>query len=135
MTTFTAAHASTPVRCSRRARAAHVGVWTVRVLLSAQFLVGGVLKLTASPAMVAMFDDIGAGQGLRLLVGACEVVGAIGLLVPRLARLAATGLVLLMVGAVVTNVVVLQISPALPLVFGVLAAVVAVAHTQKGSGR
>ena len=60
---------------------------------------------------------------------------AIGLLVPRLVRLAATGLVLLMVGAAVTNVVALQISPAVPLVLLVLATVVAVARTRKGSGR
>ena len=135
MTTFTATHAFTPVRRSRRTRAAHVGVWTVRVLLSAQFVVGGVLSLSASPAMVAMFEDIGAGQGLRLLVGACEVAGAVGLVISRLARLAATGLVLLMIGAAVTNVVALQISPAIPLVLLALATVVAVAHTRKGSGR
>lgn len=57
--------------------------------------------------------------------GVLEVAGAVGLLVPRLAGLAATGLVALMVGAAATNVVVLAVPPTLPLVFGVLAAVVA----------
>lgn len=135
MTTFTTAPATTPVRRSGRTRAAQIGLWAVRILLSAQFVVGGVLKLTADPAMVAMFEAIGAGQQLRLLIGACEVAGAVGLLVPRLARPAATGLVLLMVGAAVTNVVVLQTSPAVPLVLLALAAVVAVRPTRKGSAR
>ena len=135
MTTFTAAPAPTTVRRAGSARVARIGRWAARLALSAQLVVGGVLKLTASPAMVAMFDDIGAGQGLRLFIGLCEVAGAIGLLVPRLHRLAAIGLVLLMVGAAVTNVVVLQISPAIPLVLLVLAAIVAVTRTRKDRGR
>jgi putative oxidoreductase len=135
MTTFTAAPPSTPVRRAGWARTARIGRWAARIALSAAFAVGGVLKLTADPAMVAMFDQIGAGQGLRLFIGACEVAGAIGLLVPRLVRLAAIGLVLLMIGAAVTNVVALQISPAVPLVLLALATVVAVARTRKGSGR
>jgi putative oxidoreductase len=135
MTTFTATLASTSVRRAGWARAARIGLLAARIALSAQFVVGGVLKLTTDPAMVAMFDEIGAGQGLRLFVGVCEVAGAIGLLVPRLARLAATGLVLLMVGATITNVVALQISPAVPLVLMILAAVVAVTRSTKGDAR
>ena len=135
MSTFTANPAGTPVRRSRRARAANVGLWTVRAMLSAQFAVGGVLKLTGEASMVTMFDDIGAGAGLRVLVGVCEVAGAIGLLVPRVARAAAAALVLLMIGAVVTNVVALQISPVPPLVLGTLAALVTVALTRKENGR
>jgi putative oxidoreductase len=131
MTTFTASPSATPVRRPRASRVARVSLWAARVLLSAQFVAGGVLKLTASPQMVAMFDDIGAGQWLRLLVGVCEVAGGIGVLVPRLFRLAAAGLVGLMIGAAVTNVVALQVSPVLPLVLLVLALLVAVARTGK----
>ena len=129
MTTFTTSPTTptaTPlVRRSRRSRAAAAAVWAVRLLLAAQFVVGGLLKLTGDPQMVAMFDQIGAGQGLRLLVGACEVAGAAGLLVPRLVRPAAIGLVALLVGAAATNVVALHTSPALPLVLLALAAMVA----------
>ncbi len=125
MTTFTASPATPRVRLSGRARAARIALGAVRVLLAAQFLVGGMLKLTADPTMVAMFTDIGAGQVLRLVIGACEVAGAVGLLVPGLARLAAYGLVLLMIGAAVTNVVALQTSPLVPLILLALAALVA----------
>lgn len=136
MTTFTAPTApitSTPH--TRRTRAARVGLWAAQILLAAQFAAGGVLKLTADPTMVAMFLRLGAGQELRLLVGACEVAGAVGLLVPRLAALAALGLVALLVGAAVTNVVALQTSPVLPLVLLVLAAVVAVTRLRNRSAR
>jgi uncharacterized membrane protein len=90
-----------------------------------QFVAAGATKLLGDAQMVTMFDDIGAGQWLRLLVGVLEVAGGAGLLVPRLAGLAATGLVALMAGAVVTNVVVLAIAPTVPLALGVLAATVA----------
>ena len=135
MTTFTANPAGTSVRRSLRTRAAGIGLWTVRILLAAQFTIGGVLKLTAEASMVTMFDRIGAGQGLRLFVGICELAGAIGLLVPRLAWVAAAALVLLMIGAAVTNILALHISPALPLVLGALAALVAVAITRKENAR
>lgn len=64
MTTFTAAPAPTPVRRAGWARTARIGLWATRIALSAQFVVGGVLKLSADPAMVAMFEDIGARHGL-----------------------------------------------------------------------
>jgi uncharacterized membrane protein YphA (DoxX/SURF4 family) len=88
----------------------------LRAALAAVFAGAGLAKLGGSPEMVRLFADIGAGQGLRTLVGALEVAGAAGLLVPRLAGPAALGLAALMVGATVTNVVVLGVSPVLTLV-------------------
>ncbi|WP_433161705.1 DoxX family protein [Kribbella sp. CA-247076] len=115
-----------PATAARPGRVRKVALVVTQVALAAQFLAGGASKLAGSEQMVTLFDDIGAGQWLRLLVGVLEIAGGIGLLVPRLSGLAATGLVALMAGAVVTNVFVLGIAPVMPLVFGVLAAVVAV---------
>ena len=134
MTTFTAARVTGPARRSGWARAGQAGRWLARIVLSAQFLVGGLPKLTADPAMVAMFDDIGAGQWLRLFIGACEVAGAIGVLVPVLVRWAAAGLVGLMVGAAITNVAALHTSPAVPLALLVLAALVATTRNARTVG-
>jgi len=114
-----------PSTGSRTARARKVTVLVIKVALAAQFIAGGAGKLLGSEQMVTMFDDIGAGQWLRLLVGLLEIAGGIGLLVPRLSGLAATGLIALMTGAVVTNVFVLGTPPVMPLIFGVLAGVVA----------
>jgi putative oxidoreductase len=75
--------------------------------------------------MVAMFTAIGAGQWLRYLVGAMEIAGAVGLLVPRLCGLAALGLVGLMVGAAITNVAFLDQSPVVPAAFLLVSALIA----------
>lgn len=139
MTTFTTpstpSAAATRARRSRPGASARVALWAVRALLAAQFALGGALKLAAEPTMIAMFTDIGAGQWLRVLVGALEVAAAVGLLVPRLHRLAAGGLVLLMTGATLTNLVVLQVSPVLPIVLGALAALVAAVRIGKADAR
>jgi putative oxidoreductase len=51
--------------------------------------------------------------------------------VPRVAGLAASGLVALLIGAVVTNGIVLGTSPALPLLFAGTAASIAVARRRE----
>jgi len=114
-----------PATAGRSGRARRVAVLVTQVALAVQFIAGGASKLLGSEQMVTMFDDIGAGQWFRLLVGILEVAGGVGLLVPRLTGPAATGLVAMMAGAVITNVFVLGIAPVTPLVFGALAAVVA----------
>lgn len=102
-----------------------VATWVGRALLALVFLGAGASKLAGDPTMVGMFDQIGSGQWLRYLVGALEVAGAVGVLVPRLSALAATGLTLLMAGAVVTNLTVLDAAPWSPLVLIVVSGLVA----------
>ncbi|PZA21048.1 DoxX family protein [Modestobacter versicolor] len=93
----------------------------LRIGLAVVFLAAGLSKLAGAPELVDLFDDIGAGQWLRYLVGVCEVAGAVGLLVPRLTRPAALGLTALMVGATVVNVAVLQVSPLVTVVLALAA--------------
>lgn len=88
-----------------RGRALSATLWGMQVLLAAFFLLAAAgPKLLGEPLAVDMFAQIGVGQWLRYLVGVLELAGAIGLLVPRLAGLAALGLVGLMVGAALTQV-------------------------------
>ncbi|MER6948296.1 DoxX family protein [Nonomuraea sp. NPDC000554] len=124
MTTTTTPSTRTTARTRSRIRTALS--WVVQLGLALQFASGGLLKLFGDAQMTAMFDEIGVGQWLRIVVGCLELAGAAGLLVPQLARAAAVGLVALMIGATVTNVAALGTSPALPLVFLLLAAAVAV---------
>src|SRR3954447_22163926 len=102
-----------------------IGLLALRIGLAVVFAAAGLAKLGGEPAMVEMFADIGAGAWLRYLVGACEMAGAVGLLVPRLTCAAALGLTGLMVGATVTNVAVLDISPVLTLPLALAAGTVA----------
>jgi uncharacterized membrane protein YphA (DoxX/SURF4 family) len=107
------------------ARATNVALWILQAMLAFQFAGGGLLKLTGSPEMVELFASVGAGQWLRYLVGALEVAGAVGLLVPRLAYLAALGLAGLVVGATATNLFVLGESPWLPIGLLLVSALIA----------
>jgi uncharacterized membrane protein YphA (DoxX/SURF4 family) len=106
-------------------RPVNIALWVLQAVLAFQFAGGGLLKLTGSPAMVELFATIGAGQWLRYVVGALEVAGAVGLLVPRLSGLAALGLAALMLGATVTNLFIIGESPWLPLGLLLVAAVIA----------
>ncbi|RKF24067.1 DoxX family membrane protein [Micromonospora globbae] len=100
-----------------------MGRWVLQVFLAVQIASGGVLKLIGDARMVDLFTDIGMGQWLRYLVGVCEVAAAVGLLVPRLAALAALGLSGLMAGAVVTNLLI-GVNPAMPAAFLLVAGVI-----------
>jgi uncharacterized membrane protein len=100
-------------------------VWVPQIALALAVAPGGVLKLTDDPAMVDMFTTIGAGQWFRYTIGMLELAGALGLLIPRLAAPAATGLTALLLGATVTNVAILDQPPYLPLAYLVVAAAIA----------
>jgi uncharacterized membrane protein len=104
---------------------ANFALWALQALLAIMFAMAGASKVFGDPAMVEMFATIGIGQWFRYLVGVLEIAGALGVLVPRLSGLAALGLVCLMVGATLTNAVVLGASPLLPLALLVVGALVA----------
>jgi putative oxidoreductase len=107
------------------ARPVNVALWVLQAGLALPFAAGGLAKLAGAPELVELFASIGAGQWLRYVVGALEVAGAVGLLVPRLSRLAALGLAALMLGATVTNLFVIHERPWLPVGLLLVAAVIA----------
>jgi hypothetical protein len=84
----------------------HLALWTVQVLLAVAFGIAGFMKLTQPIATLAA-SLVWPGDLPPLLVrfiGACEVLGAIGLILPsatrvkpRLTSLAAAGLLAVMV--------------------------------------
>jgi uncharacterized membrane protein YphA (DoxX/SURF4 family) len=86
-------------------RAANGALLVIQVLLVPFYLAAGSAKLAGAEQMIEFFDQIGAGQWLRYVTGTVEIIGALGLLVPRLTGLAALGLTGLMTGAVITNLV------------------------------
>lgn len=106
-----------------RSRGVAVLSWVPRIVLALVFAGAGFSKVAGDPAMIELFSLIGAGQGLRYVVGTLEIAGAIGVLVPRLCGLAAAGLALLMIGATIVNVAVLGVSPVFTLFLFALAAV------------
>jgi putative oxidoreductase len=109
-------------------RVAHRSLWVLQVLMGTFFIVASAApKFWGDPYAVLIFTEIGAGQWLRYFVGAVELAGGIGLMVPRLAGPAAVGFMGLMIGAAYTQAVVLG-APAMvltPAIIFVLAAVIA----------
>ncbi|MFI0369644.1 DoxX family protein [Actinomadura sp. 1N219] len=123
--TLTAAPAATADVEGRRVL--RKALWGLQILLAAFLLFASALPKFAGQAdAVKTFSEIGWGQWLRYVTGAVEAAGAIGLVIPRLAGLAAAGLIGLMGGAVLTQLLVLE--PAwslLPAAYAVVFAAVA----------
>jgi putative oxidoreductase len=99
---MTASHVSLD-HTATRGRGFTTVLWAGQILLAVFFVIAAAPKLLGDPATVASFESIGFGQWFRYLTGACELAGAIGLLIPRLSGLAALGLAGVMVGATATN--------------------------------
>jgi hypothetical protein len=112
-------------------RKSGVKLWTVQGLLAVMFLFAGGMKWAMPIAMLEAQSHL-PGAFVRF-IGVCEVLGALGLILPGLFRirtdltfLAAVGLVLIMTGATTITLGQGQILPAIgPLVLGLLAAFVA----------
>ena len=100
---------TTTAREARPRRRTSALLWAVQMLLAAFFLfVAALSKLSGDQGAVDEFAAIGAGQWFRYFVGIVELVGAIGLLTPWLAGLAAAGLAATMAGATIVNATVLH---------------------------
>ena len=128
-----------------RATGAHQGahfltrpavLWTLQGVLAALFFFAGGFKLVA-PISDLEEQSPFAGEFLKF-IGACEFLGAIGLVLPGLLRirtaltpLAAAGLVIIMIGATVATIVDMGVAPALmPFAVGVVAGWVAYTRWQ-----
>ncbi len=82
-----------------------VGLWLLTILLAAFFLMAGGAKLAGSPSQIAHFVRWGYPGWFLYVVGIVESVGAIGLVVPRLAGFAVLILGITMVGASLTHLI------------------------------
>ena len=106
-------------------------LWIVQGLLAALFLFAGGMKLVLPLEKLTGPFPL-PGWFIRF-IGVCEVLGALGLILPGLLRirpgltpLAAAGLVIIMIGATALTVAAGAVAPALiSLVVGLLAAFVA----------
>jgi len=109
----------------------NIALWVVQALLAALFLFAGGMKFVMS--VEEMTKQIPLPGWFLHFIGVCEILGALGLILPWLTRirpgltlLAAAGLVIIMIGATVIVLMTDGIAMALiPLVIGILAAFVA----------
>lgn len=103
-------------------------LWTLKGLLAAVFLSAGGAKIYGVPMMVENFQQIGLGQWFRYLTGILEIVGAIMVLMPRVAAIGGVLLSCIMVGAIATHLLLMGGSAVPAIVLLVLSAIVVFAH-------
>ena len=111
-------------------------LWIIQILLALLFLFAGGMKLVIPPDVLQSMGSpnqvVLPGLLIRF-IGVCEVFGGLGLILPGLLRirpgltpLAATGLVIIMIGAIALTIIGDGVGAAvIPLVTGLLAAFVA----------
>ncbi len=135
MTTTTLASDRTLAADTRKAP--EVLLWGVQLVLALLFLFAGVMKLI-TPFEVLQAQSPTLSVAFLRFIGVCEVLGALGLVLPGLFRirqaltpLAAAGLVIIMAGAVVLTALDDVSMAAIPLVVGLLSAFVAHARWQR----
>ena len=111
-------------------------LWIIQILLALLFLFAGVTKLVIPPDKLQAQAPPGAVHfpgWFLIFIGVCEVLGGLGLILPGLTRtrkgltaLAALGLTIIMIGAVIISPIGQGISAAIvPLIVGLLCAFVA----------
>jgi putative oxidoreductase len=79
--------------------------WVIQILLAAVYVLAAFGKLISKPQVIGMFRHWGFPDKFYLVIGVLELLGAIGLLIPRLASYAAAGLIVLMIGATATHLI------------------------------
>lgn len=116
-------------------------LWIIQILLALLFLFAGGTKLVLSTETLTSMsppDAIALPIWFLRFIGLCEVLGALGLILPgalrkqqHLTALAALGLTIIMIGAVVTTIMGPGLKMAItPLIVGLLCAFVAYGRWQ-----
>lgn len=111
-------------------------LWIIQILLALLFLFSGIIKLVIPPDKLqaqAPPEAIHFPGWFLAFIGVCEVLGGLGLVLPgltgtrkELTALAAIGLAIIIVGAVVTGIMGEGVKAAIvPFVVGLLCAFVA----------
>jgi len=114
----------------------NIALWIIQILLALLFLFAGGMKLIIAPDELAKMGSPNQVHlpGLFLqFIGVCEVLGGLGLILPGLLRrrrgltpLAAAGLLIIMIGAVVVTIIGDGVGAAIvPMITAVLLALVA----------
>jgi uncharacterized membrane protein YphA (DoxX/SURF4 family) len=124
-------------RLYRAAGASNRTIWATQAILAVVFLFAGVSKLVMSAESLTEGSDFPV-EFVRF-IGVCETLGAVGLVLPGLLRirtgltpLAAGGLVVIMVGAVMITAADSGVLPALfPFVVGAACAFVATSRARQ----
>jgi putative oxidoreductase len=100
------------------------GTWLLSILLAVLMAGPGSQKFTGN-TWQRMFRQWGYPEGFYLVIGAIEVAGGLGLLIPKTASYSAIVLAIVMAGAAATHIIHADRSPVGELVFASLLLLIA----------
>ena len=100
-------------------------LWVVQALGATLFLISGLGKLSGDDHMIQSIAAIGIHQWFRYVTALIEFATAILLLIPVLSGIGALLLVPIMMGAILTHLLIIGGSPALPIGLLIVVSVVA----------
>ena len=120
-----------------RARTANRLLWAAQILVAALFLFAGSMKFIMSAAQMQQ-GPIVFPMSFLYFIGACECLGALGLILPAITRirtglvpLAAAGLTIIMIGATTVTVIGMGVVAAIfPAIVGLITAWIAYGRTR-----
>jgi len=78
--------------------------WILTIILVLAFAMAGAVKLSGQAEMMQNFEKWGLPIMAMYLIGVAEILGAIGMLIPKTRFLAVLGLIGLMLGAIGTHI-------------------------------
>ncbi len=87
------------------AKTKNIIAWVATAMVAYMMTKAGILKLISHEVEVTRFIKWGFSDWFRYMIGALEVLGAIGLFVPKLRTPAIFGIIGLMIGAIYTHVI------------------------------
>jgi uncharacterized membrane protein YphA (DoxX/SURF4 family) len=100
---------------------ATVLLWVLTIFMALIMALVGLPKMQGLAPWLEYFQAWGYAEWFRVLIGTLQVAGGLALLVPRVAVYAAAGLVVIMSGAVVTELTNdVGFGPRMPLVYVVI---------------
>ncbi|NND51666.1 MAG: DoxX family protein [Flavobacteriaceae bacterium] len=79
--------------------------WILRIIIALGFLLASSAKLLSDPGVVELFKNWGFPNGFHLLIGALELILAVMILIPKTLKVAIFGLLIIMVGALITHLI------------------------------
>jgi putative oxidoreductase len=83
-------------------KAVRIAVWVIAIVAAVVFASAGLRKLDGE--MIGQFEEWGYAPSFAITIGVLELIGAVGLLIPRSSAQAALGLIVIMFGAIGTHV-------------------------------
>lgn len=93
--------------------------YVLLVVVSVMFVWSGYMKVSANPVSVQGFTDAHMAIWFMYFIGAAEILGGIGLWLPKLQKWAVYGLEIIMIGAVIVTVMNNPVYMAImPVIFG-----------------